>query len=106
SPHRARREARAQAAQRVRTRAHRRDGPQGLAAAVRVPRAPGPRAQPRSAVRRAVVSVETGERLPALPYHLVLTAGKSGWWRYAPGLAGLLGGLLVVAPALLPPPVP
>jgi membrane protease YdiL (CAAX protease family) len=47
------------------------------------------------------VSVETGERLPALPYHLVLTAGKSGWWRYALGLAVLLGGLLIVAPALL-----
>jgi membrane protease YdiL (CAAX protease family) len=47
------------------------------------------------------VSVETGARLPALPYHLVLTAGKSGWWRYALGLAVLLGGLLIVAPALL-----
>jgi membrane protease YdiL (CAAX protease family) len=47
------------------------------------------------------VSVETGERLPALPYHLVLTAGKSGWWRFALGLAVLLGGLLIVAPALL-----
>ncbi len=47
------------------------------------------------------MSVETGERLPALPYHLVLTAGKSGWWRFALGLAVLLGGLLIVAPALL-----
>ncbi|WP_323742496.1 CPBP family intramembrane glutamic endopeptidase [Nocardioides islandensis] len=47
------------------------------------------------------MSVETGERLPALPYHLVLTAGRSGWWRFALGLAVLLGGLLIVAPALL-----
>ncbi|MBF4763126.1 CPBP family intramembrane metalloprotease [Nocardioides islandensis] len=45
--------------------------------------------------------METGERLPALPYHLVLTAGRSGWWRFALGLAVLLGGLLIVAPALL-----
>ena len=47
------------------------------------------------------MSVRTGERPPALLYHLVLTAGKPGWWRYALGLVVLLGGLLILAPFVL-----
>ena len=38
---------------------------------------------------------------PGLPYHLLLTAGRPGWWRYVIGLLALLGGMLIVGPLVL-----
>ena len=35
---------------------------------------------------------------PGLPYHLVLRAGRPGWWRPALGVAALAAGLLLFAP--------
>jgi uncharacterized protein len=48
------------------------------------------------------MSATERDGMPAgLPYHLVLTAGRSGWWRYLIGLAVLLGGLLIVGPLVV-----
>jgi len=41
------------------------------------------------------------ERAPGLPYHLILLAGRHGWWRYLVGVAVTILGLLVVAPLVL-----
>ena len=41
------------------------------------------------------------ERPLGLPYHLVLTGGRPGWWRYVVGLVLMLAGLVIVAPLLL-----
>lgn len=38
---------------------------------------------------------------PALPYHLLLRAGRPGWWRYLVSVAVLLLGLMVLAPLVL-----
>ncbi len=40
-------------------------------------------------------------RPTGLPYHLVLTGGRPGWWRYVLGLGVMLAGLVVVAPLVL-----
>ena len=48
------------------------------------------------------MSATERDGMPAgLPYHLVLTAGRPGWWRYLIGLAVLLGGLIVVGPLVV-----
>jgi uncharacterized protein len=36
-----------------------------------------------------------------LPYHLILLAGRPGWWRYVVGILVFAGGLIIVAPLLL-----
>jgi uncharacterized protein len=41
------------------------------------------------------------ERPLGLPYHLVLTGGRPGWWRYVVGLVLVLVGLVIVAPLLM-----
>src|ERR1700752_4160175 len=42
------------------------------------------------------------ERPPGgLPYHLVLTGGRPGWWRYVVGLGLMLVGLVILAPFVL-----
>ena len=41
------------------------------------------------------------ERALGLPYHLILTAGRPGWWRYVVGLLLALAGLVIVGPLLM-----
>ena len=97
---RARRRARAQAAQRVRAGARRRHRPQGLAAAVRVAGAARPRAEPRPARRRRGVSRPMTGRRPGRRTRrsrrgcrttCILLGGRRGWWRYLVGIAVVAG---------------
>jgi membrane protease YdiL (CAAX protease family) len=39
--------------------------------------------------------------VPGLPYHLLLRAGRPGWWRYALGLVFVVVGVFVVGPLVV-----